>query len=148
KFVVTDEEQTRATPLVALGTPSSSRLVRAALEAGNLQLQKSLGSEGFAIHLPSEGGTPVVAALAPHGLGNGVGRLLRESRFANGRWVMPGPLKMSAAPQMRLRPIYLATHLGNWYCHASPQELRRYVEDLALWGYNALVTWFDFHHYR
>lgn len=131
---------------VVLGTPSSSGLVRSALATGRLDLPSGLGSEGFALEV-QPGATAFVAALDPHGLVYGVGRLLRESRFSRGRWDLPRTSVLSA-PDKALRPIYFATHFGNWYCHASIEDLRCYVEDLALWGYNALVTWFDFHHYR
>jgi hypothetical protein len=144
---VASEDSEQAAPLVIVGTPSSSTLVRQACKAGNVHLETDLGVEGFEIHVGSDG-RAVVAALDPRGLVNGVGRLLRESRFSGGRWLMPEPGTITSVPRNPLRPTYFATHIGNWYCHASDDELRQYIDDLALWGYNALVTWFDFHHYR
>jgi hypothetical protein len=134
------------TPHVVLGTPSSSALVRAAVETGDLRLGAALGEEGFALRTDAGPGA-LVAAHDPHGLVNGVGRLLRESSFTGGSWRMPGAHALHAVPQRPLRPIYFATHLGNWYTQASDDELHRYIDDLALCGFNALVTWFDFHHH-
>lgn len=131
---------------VVLGTPSSSDLVRAATEAGRIKVSPRLGSEGFALDVGSDG-RATLAAIEPQGLLFGAGRVLRESRFSGGQWTLP-PASIVTAPQKNIRPIYFATHFGNWYCHASESDLRVYLEDLALLGYNALVTWFDFHHYR
>lgn len=131
---------------VVLGTSASSGTVRSAVESGRLDLSSRLGPEGFELDV-RPGAPAIVAALEPEGVLFGAGRLLRESRISNGRWDLPEASVVSA-PAKPLRPIYFATHFGNWYCHASIDDLRRYVEDLALWGYNALVTWFDFHHFR
>jgi len=46
-----------------------------------------------------------------------------------------------------VRGIYLATHFHNFYHEAPVWEVQRYVEELALWGVNALMVWFDMHHY-
>jgi len=43
--------------------------------------------------------------------------------------------------------MYFATHFNNWYHVAPLAEVARYVEELALWGCNALSVWFDMHHY-
>ena len=43
--------------------------------------------------------------------------------------------------------MYLATHFRNFYHRAPIQEVEAYIEDLALWGYNAITVWFDRHHY-
>ena len=46
------------------------------------------------------------------------------------------------------RGIYFATHFHNWY-HAAPvPDVQRYVEDLALWGTNELLVWYDMHHFK
>lgn len=105
-----------------------------------------LGTEGFQLKA-QPGGPASVAARQPQGLIYGAGRLLREGLFSKGSWELP-ELSLTSAPEKELRPIYFATHFGNWYCHAEIDDLRRYIEDLALSGYNALITWFDFHHFK
>ena len=41
------------------------------------------------------------------------------------------------------RGVYFATHFQNFYEGAPLEILAEYIEDLALWGYNLLFTWFD-----
>ncbi|MBP5182297.1 MAG: hypothetical protein J6331_04640 [Lentisphaeria bacterium] len=67
----------------------------------------------------------------------GAGRLIREPDFRG-----------SSAPDKPFRGIYFATHFGNWYDHAPEKEIDRYLEDLAIWGCNAVKVWFDRHHFR
>jgi hypothetical protein len=43
--------------------------------------------------------------------------------------------------------MYFATHFHNWYHDAPVREVCRYIEELALWGCNLLMVWFDMHHY-
>ncbi|MBE7489970.1 MAG: hypothetical protein KJ050_09345 [Candidatus Omnitrophica bacterium] len=47
-------------------------------------------------------------------------------------------------PQGSLRGMYFATHFHNWYHVAPEAEIVRYLEDLALWGVNALEICFPF----
>lgn len=146
RLPVAREDEIGGTPAVVVGTPGSSGLIRAAVAEGLIELPDRLGGEGFA--LSARGADPVVVgALEPLGILFGIGDLLRRSAFTNGDWALD-PSSHVSSPDKGLRPIYFATHFGNWYCHASEGDLRRYLEDLALWGYNALVTWFDLHHYR
>jgi hypothetical protein len=44
--------------------------------------------------------------------------------------------------------MYFASHFHNFYHDAPIPEVQRYVEELALWGCNALSVWFDMHHFR
>ena len=44
--------------------------------------------------------------------------------------------------------MYFATHFGNYYHTAPIEEVERYIEDLALWGVNCLVVWYDMHHFQ
>ena len=47
-----------------------------------------------------------------------------------------------------MRAIYFASHFFNFYQCAPLEEIEQYVEELALWGCNALSVWFDMHHYQ
>jgi hypothetical protein len=38
--------------------------------------------------------------------------------------------------------MYLATHFENYYQSVPIEDVRRYVEDLALWGANSFLVWF------
>lgn len=88
-----------------------------------------------------------ITASDENGLLYGLGRLLHASSFDAGRFV-PGCCEGTSAPDKEFRGIYLATHFGNFYQAAPVAEVERYVEELALWGYNRLLVWFDRHSYE
>ncbi|NMA09144.1 MAG: hypothetical protein GX929_08545 [Clostridiales bacterium] len=70
------------------------------------------------------------------GLMAGAGRYLREPAFCG-----------TFVPQRKYIGTYFATHFGNYYMNAPLDELTEYLEDLALWGQNLLVVWYDMHDY-
>jgi hypothetical protein len=80
------------------------------------------------------------------GLLHGIGRFLRTVTFSHGE-IDPSsvPVVPEEAPTRPLRALYLATHFNNFYQSAPAEEVVRYVEDCALWGYNTIVVWFDRH---
>lgn len=110
-----------------------------------LALDPTLGAESYAVRDDGLSGL-VVAGGAPRGLLYGVGRLLREAIFAPGCF-SPGAWRGSSSPQMPVRGTYFAIHFHNWYHDAPVAEVERYVEELALWGYNTVFVWFDAHHF-
>ncbi len=108
-----------------------------------LGIEPGIGAEGYRIE-PGPGGGVRVAGNDERGLLYGVGRLLRDSRLAPGRFE-PGAWRGASAPRLKERGIYFATHFGNFYDLAPMDEIVRYVEDLALWGCNLLAVWYDMH---
>ena len=112
--------------------------------ATHLAVAPGIGAEGFRID-DVDGGVRVTGNDTL-GLLHGVGKLLRESRFEPGRFV-PGAWRGTSVPRLPVRGIYFATHFHNWYHDAPVHDVQRYVEELGLWGYNALAVWFDMHHY-
>ena len=110
-----------------------------ALDAGG-------AAEGYRI---ADDGPDVIriAGADERGLLYGVGRFLREATFISGTFT-PGAWRGASAPAKPVRGIYFATHFHNFYHVAPLADLERYVEELALWGCNALMVWFDMHHYR
>ena len=68
----------------------------------------------------------------------GVGKLLRSSRFDLASFT-PGTFRGSSAPKCSLRAVYLATHFNNYYEAAPIDDVIHYIQDLGLWGYNALL---------
>ncbi len=86
--------------------------------------------EGFTI-AGKPSGTVRVTAADERGLLYGLGKLLRAPAWRG-----------TSAPVSPVRGIYLASHFGNFYEVAPPDELQRYVEELALWGVNAVVISF------
>lgn len=106
---------------------------------------KSLPSEGFRI---AGGGSDFIQIFAgdSNGILYGLGKLLHGSHFEKGRFV-PVFTEEPSIPDKKLRGIYFATHFNNFYHSAPEEEVVRYIEELALWGYNHLQVWFDMHHF-
>ncbi len=81
-----------------------------------------------------------------NGLLYGIGKFLRTSRYGE-QGLMPGTWEGISVPKKSMRGIYFATHFKNYYEEAPIEEVQNYCEDLALWGFNAVMVWFDMHHY-
>ncbi|MHB9026805.1 MAG: hypothetical protein ACYC7E_21950 [Armatimonadota bacterium] len=77
----------------------------------------------------------------------GCGRLLREARVRDGALELPAG-EITDQPEHRTRGIYFATHFYNFYHTAPLEQVQAYIEELALWGVNALFVWFDLHHFQ
>ncbi len=104
----------------------------------------SIGKEGYCID-DTSGGIEIIAA-DDRGLVAGVGKFLHDAGFMPGE-LIPGDWRGVSVPVMPVRGIYFATHFHNWYHDAPIEKVERYIEELALWGYNILSVWFDMHHY-
>lgn len=109
-----------------------------------LERDPSLAGEAFSI--AGKGRKYTISASDSRGLLYGLGRMLHQSSFDDGKF-FPGQVCGAARPEKAVRGIYFATHFGNYYESAPIEELGRYVEDLALWGYNSIQVWFDMHQY-
>jgi hypothetical protein len=107
--------------------PSGARLI--------LDLQPGIGAEGFLIE-DIKGGTVRLAGNDERGLLYAIGKYLR----------MP-PWRGQSVPDKAVRGMYFATHFHNYYHNAPLADVQRYIEELALWGCNALQVWFDMHEY-
>ena len=110
-----------------------------------LAVRPGIGAEGFEVSAQGKG-TVVIAGGDDRGLLYGVGKFLRTSTFERGTF-RPSAWRGRSVPERSVRGMYFATHFQNYY-HAAPvREIERYVEELALWGCNALAVWFDMHHF-
>ncbi len=103
--------------------------------------------DGFRIDTRTEDGRMRLLAEGPGALVAGVGKLLRLCRFAPGRIELPR-IDLTDRPRLPVRGMYLATHFNNFYHVAPFREVDELIEDLALWGTNQLVVWFDMHHFK
>lgn len=106
---------------------------------------QSIPSEAFRIEYPGEH-TISITASDGNGILFGVGKLLHssivtDSGFTHGTW------QGLSVPEKPFRDIYFATHFHNYYHDAPIEKVINYIEELALWGYNAISVWFDMHHY-
>lgn len=139
------ERYTEGRTIIA-GTPESCAHIGKLCANGEMHLPIDLGDEGFII----QGGAnkPVyVAAHTPHGVLYGIGKLLRQIVFSAGSMHI-SQMNIVSRPDKSIRGIYFATHFGNWYCQAELEAVREYLGELALWGVNELLVWFDISHYR
>jgi hypothetical protein len=111
----------------------------------NLDVQPDIGPEGFRI-TGGKDGIITVLGNDDRGLLYGVGKLLRVlPTFSDS--IPPAPWQIESVPALPVRGMYFATHFHNFYHDAPLAEVNRYIEELALWGCNALLVWFDMHHY-
>jgi hypothetical protein len=100
----------------------------------------TLPPEGFAI-TNREGGGVHITGADEHSVIYGVGKFLRTSTYGDGT-VTPGPWRGTSAPEGSFRAIYAATHFNNYYEAAPAADVSAYLEDLALWGANAVIVHF------
>jgi len=103
-----------------------------------LAVDDRLPTEAFRIE--QHGGAVQLAGGSSRGLLYGVGKLLRTSRYEG--TFQPGAWRGVSKPHGSLRGMYFASHFHNWYIQASEAEMTRYMEDLALWGVNAIMAVF------
>ena len=103
-----------------------------------LALAPDLPAEGYRLEPAARGVR--IAGGTPRGVLYGVGQFLRTSRYDGG--FQPSAWRGVSVPHCPVRGMYFATHFHNWYHVASPAETVRYLEDLALWGANAIMVIF------
>jgi len=102
-----------------------------------LDIQPRTGGEGFRIDSVANEGVRITGE-SERGLLFGIGKLLH----ASGRW------SGESAPDKPVRGMCFAVHFHNFYHEAPVAEIERYVEELALWGLNSFLVWFDLHHFE
>jgi hypothetical protein len=99
----------------------------------------SLGTDGYTITMDAKKGEVSVVGQSDSGVSAGVGRLMREIRYLNGKIEVPA-LQISETPQMPNRGMYL---WARKYFFNQPDQVDQYIEEFALWGGNALCLWFE-----
>ncbi|MDD5678666.1 MAG: hypothetical protein PHW60_11880 [Kiritimatiellae bacterium] len=110
-----------------------------------LEMDPQIGREAFRIADGASGAIRIIGG-DERGLLYGAGKFLRACRLGEGG-LEPCAWRGVSAPEKPFRCIYFATHFHNWYQEAPVEKVERYVEELALWGYNCVSVWFDMHHY-
>jgi hypothetical protein len=126
---------------------SGARVVSGNIKALNvvLKIDSGIGIEGFKIE-DTVGGVKITGN-DDRGLLYGVGKFLRTSSYSN-YGIAPGKWRGISVPDKPIRGIYFATHFYNFYQTAPIKEIERYIEDLALWGTNNIMVWYDMHHFK
>jgi hypothetical protein len=99
----------------------------------------SLGTDGYVIAVDPGSKEIHVAGQSDSGVVAGVGRLMREMRYQNGRVEVPS-LDIAETPRMPNRGMYL---WARKYYFNEPDKVDRYIEEFALWGGNELCFWFE-----
>jgi hypothetical protein len=102
----------------------------------HLTVDSRLPEEAF--RLQAEGQTVQVAGGSPRGLIHGIGKFLRTCRYRPD--FEPSDWRGVSHPRGTVRGVYFASHFHNWYVQASEAEVKRYLEDLALWGVNTIMV--------
>jgi hypothetical protein len=116
---------------------STTRVVRCeTAHQAALAVDSGLPPEAFRID--QAGNSLRLAGGSPRGVLYAVGKFLRTSRYEGG--FLPSSWRGTSVPHGSLRGMYFANHFHNWYQVATDAEVQRYVEDLALWGVNTLMT--------
>lgn len=111
-----------------------------------LSVDEKLGNDRYII-VP-DGNNVAFTAANDCALHAAVGRYLVDSRFDGKGAFTPSVKKVDHTPARPLRGMYFATHFHNFYHNAPVEEVYEVIEDLALRGCNALLVWYDMHHFR
>lgn len=110
-----------------------------------LQIDPLLGPEVFQI-ISGESNLVISGGDGP-GVVYGCGRFLRKCRLGRETFEFPeseGP----SAPAKPWRGMYFCTHNYNYYQIAPMPEVATYIEQLALWGINAICVLYHKFHYQ
>lgn len=89
--------------------------------------------------IEGEGSVWKIVGSDSAGLYYGIGKFLHTARWTEADFA-PRATGRVVTPACSFRAIYFAAHLYNWYVSAPVEEISDYVEELMLWGYNALFV--------
>ncbi len=107
-----------------------------------LVIKDGLSGPPQSYSIKTSGQKLVVAGADGHGVLYGLGHLLRQLVFTPGRVALP-VINESRMPAVFNRGVYFATHFNNWYEAAPIEQVEHYIEEMALWGFDAWMFWFD-----
>jgi hypothetical protein len=135
--VATAQPGAKARLRLVIGTAATNEKIKA-LATGRKDIA-SLGPDGYCI--AAEPGKPdlYVVGQSDSGVVAGVGRLMREMRYGEGSLELPA-MQIAESPRMSNRGMYL---WARKHFFDKPDQLDRYIEELALWGCNAICLWFE-----
>ena len=72
------------------------------------------------------------------GLYYGIGKFLHTATW-NEESFVPQETAGVVTPDCDFRATYYSIHFYNWYYTAPTEELKKYTEELMLWGYNTII---------
>lgn len=108
-----------------------------------LSLDGNLKQESFRIEDEGFGRIRILGG-DERGLLFGIGKFLHSSKYDTGR-LTPSQWRGVSWPQKKIRGMYLATHFHNWLQEAPIEDVSEYIEEIALWGINAIGFWYSMH---
>lgn len=73
------------------------------------------------------------------GLSYGIGKFLHTAKWSEVDFIPNPPVGVST-PAHDFRAVYTAIHFHNWYHEATTEELKKYLEELLLWGHNTIMS--------
>ncbi len=117
-------------PACAVGTDGASLNITLSVQAG-------MAPESYRIESNGDRCIRILGGCE-RGVLYGAGKFLRTSRYEPAGF-LPGLWRGESAPKRPFRAIYLATHFHNFYEAAPREDVDRYIQDLGLWGYNAVI---------
>lgn len=140
--------------IVRCGTPLGGEAARIATERftelaareppcplpGRLEFLDDPGASGYALRI--RGGDATVSAASTREHIAGLGALLALIRQGPPGAALPDA-RAAESPRFPTRLHYMPAHFGNSFMAAWPQEMRRYLEDMALAGASGYGDWFD-----
>ena len=80
----------------------------------------------------------VISAGSYSELLNTLGRFVRNPKIENGNF----------HSQKEICGMYFASHNSNYYQCAPLEEIYEHIDDIALWGTNAIQVWFDLYYFE
>ena len=101
-----------------------------------VDVDETIGTQGFRIADQGKN-TVLLASDSIIGITAGFGKLLRTSDYS-AEGVTFSSWRGTSVPSCPLRGIQMDSHFCNFYHMAPADELKRYVQDLALWGINCI----------
>lgn len=122
---------------LVVGTVASNERIKSFVDSRN-EITK-LGLDGYCIVVDPQISELYVIGQSDSGVVAGIGRLMREMRYSQGKLEV-AELSICETPQMPNRGMYL---WARKYYFDNPDQVDRYIEELALWGCNAICLWVE-----
>ncbi|NLF00162.1 MAG: hypothetical protein GX601_04205, partial [Anaerolineales bacterium] len=140
-FRVTAETELAARAAQATAERLTERGLVAAADGFPLQFRLQAADAEAPISLAVTESGCVLAAREQVDFFTAAGVFLRRLRFLDGGAEAPVWIQ-AVTPRCAVRGAYFASHFHNWYITAPEAEQTRYLEDMALWGFNTLMAAF------
>ena len=117
-------------------------LTNCAKPAWELVIETGGGGQPQSHTIRTTGHKLTVSGTDGRGVLYGLGHLLRQLVFAPDRVARP-VINETRTPAVSNRGVYFATHYNNWYEAAPIEQVEHYIEEMALWGFDSWMFWFD-----